>query len=136
MSPPRAILAGIVARCRHDEREDDGKLTVPIDIKIQQLRSPHQPPIIFDDVCKTLLKPYGLCHFTMVKGDIFTVFASAHHAESKICLIALLVEVEFDQFAANTVGKVCSKSGVEQGQPKHIAIDGKFCRADGNCENA
>ena len=118
-------FAGVIARCRHDDRENDRELTIAVDVEVQELCPAHQSPIVLYNVCKTLLEPNCLRHFTAIKCDALAVFAHAHHAETKICLVTLLIEVEPNEPTPDDVNKVCSNPRIEQRQPEHIAVDGE-----------
>ena len=67
------------------------------------LRLRHQPPEIFYDVFESRGKSLKLCRLAAVKRYALRIFANPHHAESKIRLVALLVELQANQFAPDFV---------------------------------
>ena len=127
-------LACIVARRRHDERKDDGELPVAVHIEVQQLRPPHQPPVVFNDIGKALLEPLCLCHLAAIERDALTVLPHAHHAETEIRLVALLIEIQSDEFSPNQMDEDAANARIEEGQPEHIAVDGECLTPDGDSE--
>ena len=95
--------AGEVLRRRHDEWHDDGQLAVAVDVEVQDLRLSHELPVIFDDLREALGKADGLRLLTAIEGDALAVLAHTHHVETEIGFVALLIEVESDEFAADEV---------------------------------
>ena len=83
-----------------------------------------------------LLEADGLRLFATIKCDALAVFADAHHAETEVRFIALLVKVEPDELSPDKMGKAGTKPGVDEREPEHVAVNYKLCAADGNGQYA
>ena len=72
----------------------------------------------------------GLRLLAAVEGDALTVLAHTHHVETEIGFVALLIEVESDEFAADEVDADRAEHRVEQREPEHVAVDDELMAAD------
>ena len=55
-----------------------------------------------------------------VEGNALAVLAHAHHVETEVGFVALLVEVESDELAADEVDANRAEHRVEQREPEHV----------------
>ena len=127
---------GEVLRRRHDEWHDDGQLAVAVDIEVQELRPAHELPVILDDFRKALREADRFRLLAAVEGNALAVLAHAHHVETEIRLVALLVKVEPDELAADEVDADRAEHRVEQREPEHIAVDDELVAAKRHDEGA
>ena len=72
----------------------------------------------------------------MIECDALAVLAHAHHAETEIRLIALLIEVQSDKLSSDKMDKDTANACVEERQPEHIAVDSECFASNRNGERS
>src|SRR5208283_2491303 len=80
-------------------------------------------PPIRHDARETLLKRLELPSLAAVKGDAFRILAQPHQTETEIGLVALLVEQQPHQRAADPSGQPGTDRGIQEGGDDEIARD-------------
>ena len=95
----------------------------------QLLAALDDSPPIRDDPHEAGLERVELAGFASVKGDVLRILAQTDHAETKISLVPLLIEIEPDQRVANPSGKHRAGNGIDQRRENHVARDIDRCTA-------
>lgn len=125
-----------IFRCAHDDRYDDGQLSVAVGVEVQQLRLSHEPAEVVHHQLIPLGEGEAFGGLAAVEGDALAVLPDTGHGETEISLVALLVEVQTDEALTNLVGQHCADDGVQQGEPEHIARKLNDSITDGDIESA
>src|SRR6185312_1352799 len=88
------------------------------------LDAQHDAPEIVDDAAEAVEQATALAPLAAIKRDTFGVLAQAHQVEAEIGLVALLIEIELHQRAADLEGEPGSADGVDDREPQHVAGNG------------
>ncbi len=113
--------AAEITRCRHHEGKDHRNLAVTGGEPGQLLGAAHDGIGVVEHRHEAARQP-GLFHrFAMLEGDAFGMFAHAHQMETEIGLHLLAVEIQFHQRLADPVRQAGADSGIDDGEPDHVA---------------
>src|SRR5205823_11587204 len=108
-------------------RDQKGKyrrhLLITVGEPAQFLATNDDVPPIRDDMSETLVEDGALPLLSAVKGDAFGIFTQAHQAEAEIGLVALLVERQPHQRAADPACHEGAKHRIDDRREDHISRD-------------
>ena len=116
-----ADAAREVARGRDEIRKRDGELQVELGEPVEILALVHDAEPVAHHVLEALAEIGELERLALVERDAFAVLAQAHERIAVVGLVALLVEVEADQRAADAVREQAADERVRDGDPHHEA---------------
>ncbi|MNM07677.1 hypothetical protein D3C81_177280 [compost metagenome] len=117
--------AGKIARCRHQQRENNGELAVKIGSDIEPPGDAHDRPPVGANSIKTVAQLLRLAGFAVIQRDGIVVFADADQAKTEVRLITLLVKTELNQRFADPPDQQGTQPGVQQSEPHHITGNGE-----------
>ena len=115
--------AAEVARRRHDQREDDGRLTEEAAEPGQVLLVAHQPQVVGHHVGEAQVELPALHAFAAVQRDGLAVLAHPHHVMAEIGFQHLLLEVELHLWPADPVRDGAAHGAIQHRCPHHVARD-------------
>ena len=117
-----AELNGLVEipRRRYDKRKDDRQLGIPGGEPSQLLAAIDDAPPIRDDPREAGLEGLEFTRLAAVEGDVFGVLAQPDHAEAKIRLVALLIEIEPDQGITDPACDERTRDGIDESREHHV----------------
>jgi hypothetical protein len=104
----------------HHKGKDDGNLGIPGIQPHQLLLLQNNFPEVFQQQGKTVFEDPAFLFFPMIESYAFSVLPHPHHAETEICLPALLEEIQGYQFVPHPVGQPGAYYSVGHGHPNHI----------------
>ena len=108
-------------RCRHQERENDRRLTKKAGEPDQVFLFFDQLQVVGQHTGKASVQVFAFHLLAFVQCNRFAVFTHPNHVVTKVRLKALLLKIQFDLRATNEVRDQTAKGAVQQGHPHHEA---------------
>ena len=133
---PQLDGTGKIARSRHQEREDDGRLLEEGGEPDQPLLRLDQAQVVAQHRTEAVVQLLMRCRFATVQRNRFAVLAHAHQVVAEIGLAPLLPEIQPDQDAANIVRHHAADRAVGDRDPHHIPRQRPFLPSQAEAEAA
>ena len=112
---------GEIGRARHDKGEHHRGLRIAGGEEGELLLPRHDRHPVGDDIAEAQQQAVMLRLLAVEQGDLLGILAHPHQIEAEVGLVALLLEIQRDQRAADQMRERGADDGVDQRRPQQIA---------------